>query len=474
MPDYSELICWTEEPELISTISKKDKKEIIKAIGDADEVHGESFPTLSPIPEDEPLESGPQRRRRQEEEQDDQDTITDQNIQQVAGEEDTHEAEEANEEPDVDNSDGEPPPPDFTPTTQQKRDLQVAHENCGHPTSKDFAKLLRRGNCKPDIANWVAKHFVCPECESNKRPKSRRPTAVPKTFRFNHVVGIDLVEKKYNGQAYFWLNAICWGTGLQMVYPLTGDGTKEPRVVWETFVDSWQRIFGMPEMIVMDPGTEFKAHFAEQCNGHGGIVLPTDPRAPWQNGRTERAGKEWKLQFNLAIQKEAPQDYREWRTLGLLCCAARNQYQNRSGFSPFQRVFGMSMRLPGSLLSDDAIDPFYMYDDPTTQFHRDAELRQAATRAWAATDSRARIKKALSARPAKQESFTEGDVIFVWRQPKVGAGKWVGPGVVILPTSGGAWVNMRGSLWRCANCQMRSATREESLGAKSSTDTSQT
>ena len=106
MPDHSEIICWTEEPELISTISKKDKKEIIKAIGDANEVHGESFPTLSPIPEDEPLESGPQRRRRQEEEKDDQDTITDQNIQQVAGEEDTHEAEEANEEPDVDNSDG--------------------------------------------------------------------------------------------------------------------------------------------------------------------------------------------------------------------------------------------------------------------------------------------------------------------------------------------------------------------------------
>ena len=64
-------------------------------------------------------------------------------------------------------------------------------------------------------------------------------------------------------------------------------------------------------MIVMDPGTEFKAHFAEQCNGHGGIVLPTDPRAPWQNGLTERAGKEWKLQFNLAIQIEAPQDYRK-------------------------------------------------------------------------------------------------------------------------------------------------------------------
>ena len=57
-------------------------------------------------------------------------------------------------------------------------------------------------------------------------------------------------------------------------------------------------------------------------------------------------------------------------------------------------------------------------------------------------------------------------MVFVWRQPKVGIGRWIGSGVVILPTSGGAWVNMRGSLWRVANCQMRSATREESMGAE--------
>ena len=60
----------------------------------------------------------------------------------------------------------------------------------------------------------------------------------------------------------------------------------------------------------------------------------------------------------------------------------------------------MSMRLPGSLLSDDAIDPLYLYDDPTTQFYRDAELRQAATRAWAALDNRKRVKRALSLRPS--------------------------------------------------------------------------
>ena len=33
-----------------------------------------------------------------------------------------------------------------------------------------------------------------------------------------------------------------------------------------------------------------------------------------------------------------------------------------------------------------------------------------------------------------------------------------------MPTAGGAWVNMRGSLWRCSNEQMRSASNEESQG----------
>ena len=157
----------------------------------------------------------------------------------------------------------------------------------------------------------------------------------------------------------------------------------------------------------------------------------------------------------MAISATGPASFREWRVLGMMCCSSRNQYANRSGFTPHQRVFGMSMRLPGSLLSDDYIDPLYLYDDPTTQFYRDAELRQAATRSWAALDNMQRVKQALSAKPSKQESFHEGDVIFVWRQRKVGRGKWTGPGVVILPTGGGAWVNMRGSLWRCANCQMR-------------------
>jgi hypothetical protein len=35
---------------------------------------------------------------------------------------------------------------------------------------------------------------------------------------------------------------------------------------------------------------------------------------------------------------------------------ARNRYMNRAGFSPFQRVFGTTPRLPASMLSDDYLD----------------------------------------------------------------------------------------------------------------------
>ena len=89
-----------------------------------------------------------------------------------------------------------PPTPGWWPNAQELSDLKITHDSAGHPTNADFAKLLRRGNAKPEVASWVRKHFSCPDCEANKRPHARRPAATPKTYRFNHVVGIDLVKAR--------------------------------------------------------------------------------------------------------------------------------------------------------------------------------------------------------------------------------------------------------------------------------------
>jgi hypothetical protein len=372
-----------------------------------------------------------------------------------------------NAEPAEASDEDEPPPPAWEPTAAQLRDLRIAHDNSGHPTNSDFARLLRRGNAKPEVAQWVRHHFKCEACESNVRPKARRPAAVPKSYRVNHVVGLDLVElKNIQNEPVYWLNVVDWGSSYQQVGVLVGDGTKRRENVWMTFVRTWTRIFGMPEIIVVDPGTEFQGHFAEQVASNGCALFPTDARSPWQNGRTERAGKEWKRQFKLARRKEEPTSDVEWVALGELCCSIRNRYNNRSGFSPMQRVFGFSTRLPNSLVSDDVIDPMYLNEDPLEDFRRAEDLRRAATRAWVALDSRTRLQRILRARHRTPQVFTEGQLVFVWRQPRVGPGRWHGPGVIVMPTAGGAWVNMRGALWRVSNEQMRGATNEESLGAE--------
>ena len=75
-------------------------------------------------------------------------------------------------------------------------DLRIAHDNSGHPTNSDFARLLRRGHARPEVAQWVRHRFKCEGCEANKMPRARRPAAVPKTYRVNHVVGMDLIEMK--------------------------------------------------------------------------------------------------------------------------------------------------------------------------------------------------------------------------------------------------------------------------------------
>ena len=89
-------------------------------------------------------------------------------------------------------------------------------------------------------------------------------------------------------------------------------------------------------------------------------------------------------------------------------------------------------------------------------------MRRAALRAWAEVDGHERISRAFRARHRPPATFYEGQLVYVWRQPKVGAGRWDGPGILVLPTAGGAWINMRGALWRVSNEQMRPATAAES------------
>ena len=135
-----------------------------------------------------------------------------------------------NDEPDSDHE-AIVPPAGFTPSESQLRDLHLPHDYSGHPSNADFVRLLRRGNCRPEIAAWVRKNFSCEACEANQLPKARRPSAVPRSYRVNHVVGIDLIfipKQSGDGKAP-WRIVACWGSIFQQVMPVAFSGGESKR-----------------------------------------------------------------------------------------------------------------------------------------------------------------------------------------------------------------------------------------------------
>ena len=173
------------------------------------------------------------------------------------------------------------------------------------------------------------------------------------------------------------VNVVCWGTGLQIVQPLWTNYTA--KTVMKEFKIAWVKHYGWPEIIVHDQGPEFMGNeFQNPAGAAGVLTMPIDSQSPWQNGKTERAGLSFKHQLWDLDEECRFEGETEFEAAVAECCDARDRYCNRSGFSAHQRVFGSSLRLLGSLLSDDPIDRQLLTADPYTIFHRANEMRTAA------------------------------------------------------------------------------------------------
>jgi hypothetical protein len=214
--------------------------------------------------------------------------------------------------------------------------------------------------------------------------------------------------------------------------------------------------------VVTDQGPEFYGHeFATYLGENGTLHHFMDSQSPWQQGRTERAGESLKEDMRDILEECAIVLEDEFELVLSQALDARNRYVNRSGFSAHQRVFGSNFRLPGCLMSDDPVDRLAVAADPTTEFYRTAEIREAARKALfkhADHEAVARAARARSRTLPKQD-LRAGDVVYVWRSRGKVKG-WVGPGVVVAvnATMTSAWVSMRGVLVKTNMDRIRLAT----------------
>ena len=352
-------------------------------------------------------------------------------------------------------------------TSNQKKVIQNIHNNCGHPSKEEFLRALRLSRARPEVLHFIRREFECPACAAKGHPpKPRFPAALPRTFRFNETLGLDLfeIESPDNSKMVF-CNMVCWGTLYQLCIPVV-DKTAE--TVAKCVAERWIQYFGPPLVIIADQGKEFVgAQFKEFTNANSILLHIIDVRAPWQNGRTERHGDIYKKIFERARWLHSPSSPAALQRLAMECNAAKNRLSNRSGYSPLQRVFGIGHRLPADLTSDDVYAPDPIYDLAATDagFEESRQIREAAMKAHAEVSIRDRIEGAVRARPRTQTVLRADDVIMVWKtNPPSKRGRWVGPGVCIGTHRGSVWVNMRGSLWKCSQLQCKLATTEESRG----------
>ena len=127
--------------------------------------------------------------------------------------------------------------------------------------------------------------------------------------------------------------------------------------------------------------------------------------------------------------------------------------------------------MPGSLLSDDHIDRLALYEDPSTEFARCAEIRTSAQQAYFKAKEKDVVQRAQAARSRKTrpDDIKVGSVVYVWRSSPRGAIRgWVGPGVAVClnEPKTSVWISMRGVLIKTNIDRVRLATDSEWLGAE--------
>ncbi|CAL1162763.1 unnamed protein product [Cladocopium goreaui] len=354
----------------------------------------------------------------------------------------------------------------FSLAPQLRREVHKIHRNLGHPGHDVFVRALRHAGVRPDILDWAKHHFQCPACKTRERPSPQRPGHLMRALEFGQVVGVDLLFIEVQNTLLTFVNILDWGTNFQQVALCPGKTAEE---VQQVFMNEWVKHYGSPVLLIADRGPEFTGRrFQEMVSGLGTAIHFTSSQSPWQNSRTEKAGGMFKEKFK-AVMAAASATLDEVPLVTAEVVTCRNQYMDRFGFSPMQRVFGKTLRMPASMLTSDVLNHELVEVTASDPIQRQWKIREIAAQEWLRRQDKEAIQRSLraSARQSDQKAFQQGQWVYIFRNTPSFKG-WAGPGVLLAetPSQSGWWVSVRGRLWQVSLEQLRHATPEEQLGAE--------
>ena len=293
------------------------------------------------------------------------------------------------------------------------------HRQFGHPTCEKLIKLIRNAGVndkklEKEIIN-ISKE--CLYCMQYKRAPPRPVVSMPLASSFNESVSMDL--KMWN--KYTFLVIVDMATRFCTA---TVVNNKLPATIIKGFFVSWIAIFGAPKKILTDNGGEFNNNEMRALGESFNIkVLSTAAESPWSNGICERLNG---VLGNMVskISEDAKCDV---HTALAWAVSARNAFDNNSGFSPNQLVFGFNPTIP-NVFNNDL--PALEKVTASEMVRKNLNAKQVAREAFLKCESSERISRALrcNIRNTDINDLKNGDNVFYKRNDDQ---KWHGPGQVI-------------------------------------------
>ena len=314
------------------------------------------------------------------------------------------------------------------------------HRQFSHPTPKKLFNLIQKSNFKK-LKNKNFENEIknvsenCITCVKFKKPSPRPVVCMPMASEFNETVAMDL---KVWGKHYF-LVIVDLATRFCTASVISN---KVPATIIKSLFVSWITIFGAPKKIFSDNGGEFNNDEMRALGEAFNIkIITTAAESPWSNGICERLNG---VLGDLVIKvlDDAKCDLQialAWAV------AARNAYDNNSGFSPNQLVFGFNPAIPNIYHNKlPGLENVTMSEI----VRRNLNAVHIARQEFVKFESSDRIKRALNhnIRETHTDNLNIGDNVYFKRNDSK---EWRGPGKIVdiegktvLVKHGGAYLKV--------------------------------
>ena len=308
----------------------------------------------------------------------------------------------------------------------QMKSLMKIHRQFGHRPKHQFVTILKEaGKWQEKFSKMIDKIMdKCEGCILRQRTPDRPAVAPPMASDFGQVLGMDLkVWNKHKGIYILYMIDIF--TRYQVATVIR---SKTPEAIINAFTTKWLPTFGRVDKIITDNGTEFQNELMREVASALNVqLLSTGANSPWQNGVVERNHMTTDSIIT-AISRDFPN-----MPLDVALAWAINAVNSMSsvrGFSPYQLVFGKSIRLPNILE-----DPPPAWEEPQKSKELIDTLNaiHAARVEYTKAERCERLKKALKAKIRVSDTvYDKGDIVYFKKETE---DTWRGPAKVVFQDS---------------------------------------